>query len=249
MQSLLDKPVDYRGHTKCTYPARGLGDIHPTHRPRQIPTFQQRLLHARPVHLEPVFELGTAVTSSTPGAPLFSMTRWYASLKLLRSTTRSMSSWSSDFVRPDVAVPSSAPPSLRARLPACTPRRRPPLRVLLLHRFASRSSVLLSASLFGPSAPSPTMASADFWPPISTTSRSPIAQRQIARSPRVLRTLFHAYARRIYGTAFRTRIGLCIFSPAYPRSDASIRFLFVAPALCLRLPSDPRSPGEPLPCS
>src|SRR5690606_37056328 len=32
-----------------------------------------------------------------------------------------------------------------------------------------------------------------------------------------------------------------------PRSAASIRFLCVAPALCFRLPSDLRSPGEPLP--
>src|SRR5262249_30211883 len=34
-----------------------------------------------------------------------------------------------------------------------------------------------------------------------------------------------------------------------PSGLASIRFLFVAPALCLRLPSDPQSPGAPLPCS
>src|SRR5579871_656193 len=47
--------------------------------------------------------------SSTAGTPLFWTTRWYASHKLLRSTTRSIR-WSSDFVRPDVAVPSSAPP-------------------------------------------------------------------------------------------------------------------------------------------
>jgi len=32
-----------------------------------------------------------------------------------------------------------------------------------------------------------------------------------------------------------------------PRGAASIRFLFVAPALCFRLPSDLQSPGEPLP--
>ena len=49
------------------------------------------------------------VTASTPGAPLFRTTRWYASHMLLRSTTRSISAWSSDFVRPDVAGPSSAP--------------------------------------------------------------------------------------------------------------------------------------------
>ena len=32
-----------------------------------------------------------------------------------------------------------------------------------------------------------------------------------------------------------------------PHGPASIRFLFVAPALCFRLPSDSRSPGKPLP--
>jgi hypothetical protein len=95
------------------------------------------------------------------------------------------------------------------------PTPRPLRRVLLLHRFASRSSVLLSASLFGPSASLPTMASADFWPSISTPLGAD-STRQIARSPRVLRTHLHAYARRIYGTAFRTCIGLCISWPAYP---------------------------------
>jgi len=37
---------------------------------------------------------------------------------------------------------------------------------------------------------------------------------QIARSPRVLRTHLHAYARRIYDTMFRTCIGVNIFMPA-----------------------------------
>ena len=106
------------------------------------------------------------------------------------------------------------------RLASCAasglhPPRRLPLRVFLLHRFASRSSVLLSASLFGPSAPSPNTASADFWLSISTPLDAN-SSRQIARSPRVLRTHFHAYARRIYGTASRTRIGLCRFMTACP---------------------------------
>lgn len=106
------------------------------------------------------------------------------------------------------------------RLASCAasglhPPPRLPSRVLLLHRFASRSSVLLSASLFGPSAPSPTMASADFWPSLSTPLDAD-STRQIARSPRVLRTHLHAYTRRIYVTAFRTRIGLCRFWPTHP---------------------------------
>ena len=107
------------------------------------------------------------------------------------------------------------------RLASCAasglhPALRPPLRVLLLHRFASRPSVLLSASLFGPSAPSPTMASADFCKRIREPFDPRSRKRHVCRSPRVLRTHLHAYARRIYDTAFRTCIGLRIFMPAYP---------------------------------
>jgi hypothetical protein len=70
--------------------------------------------------------------------------------------------------------------------------------------------------MFGPSVRGvPTMASADFWQSISTPLDVD-SSRQITRSPRVLRTHLHAYARRIYGTAFRTCIGLCIFGPAHP---------------------------------
>ena len=106
------------------------------------------------------------------------------------------------------------------RLASCSasglhPPLRPPSRVLLLHRFASRSSVLLSASLFGPSAPLPTMASADFCTRIREPC-DPRSTRHACRSPRVLRTHLHAYARRIYNTAFRTCIGLRIFLPAHP---------------------------------
>jgi hypothetical protein len=107
------------------------------------------------------------------------------------------------------------------RLASCAasglhPPPRPPSRVLLLHRFASRSSVLLSASLFGPSAPLPTMASADFCNRIRESFDPRSRKRHACRSPRVLRTHLHTYARRIYVTAFRTCIGLCIFRPADP---------------------------------
>ena len=91
----------------------------------------------------------------------------------------------------------------------------PPLRVLLLQRLTSRPSVLLSASLFGPSGSFPTMTSADFCKRIRE-SFNPRSTRHTCRSPRVLRTHLHAYARRIYVTAFRTCIGLCIFLPAHP---------------------------------
>ncbi len=120
----------------------------------------------------------------------------------------------------------------------------PPSRVLLLHRFASRSSVLLSASLFGPSGLLPTTASADFWPPISTPFNID-STRQIARSPRVLRTHLHAYTRRIYFTAFRTRIGLNIFLPACPTvlplsASCSSRQRFASSFL-----QTPSHPGNP----
>ena len=90
------------------------------------------------------------------------------------------------------------------------------------------------------------------WPRLTSDNASEdlsifVAHQHAVRSPRVLRTDLHAYARRIYVAAFRTRIGLCIFGPAHPAALASIRFLFVAPALCFRLPSDLGSPQEPLP--
>jgi hypothetical protein len=93
---------------------------------------------------------------------------------------------------------------------------RPPLRALLPYLSASRSPVLLSVSLFGPSSLAQLL-----WPRLTSDDASEdlsifVAQQHAARSPRVLRTDLHAYARRIYFTAFRTRIGLCIFTPAHP---------------------------------
>ena len=59
------------------------------------------------------------------------------------------------------------------------------------------------------------------WPLLTSATASenlsiPVALRHVCRSPRVLRTHLHAYARRIYDTAFRTCIGLSIFWPADP---------------------------------
>ena len=127
------------------------------------------------------------------------------------------------------------------------PSSRPPLRTLLPCLSASRPPVLLAVSLFGPSPLAQLL-----WPLLTSDDASEdlsifVAQQHAVRSPRVLRTDLHAYARRIYGTAFRTRIGLCIFLPAHPAVTPLIRFLFVPPALCFRLPSDLPSPGEPLP--
>ena len=58
----------------------------------------------------------------------------------------------------------------------------------------------------------PQLTSGDSSPRLSTQ----VALRQTARSPRVLRTHLLAYACRIYVAAFRARMGLCIYWPAYP---------------------------------
>jgi hypothetical protein len=59
------------------------------------------------------------------------------------------------------------------------------------------------------------------WPLLTSDGSSqrlttPVAQRQTVRPPRVLRTHFHAYACRIYVTAFRASTGLCENWPAHP---------------------------------
>src|SRR5882724_2614009 len=137
------------------------------------------------------------------------------------------------------------------RLASCAasglhPPPRPPLRVLLLHRFASRSSVLLSASLFGPSAPSPTMASADFC----NRLRKPFDPRSLAARRQISPGIAHPPSR-LCASDLRHRVPDTFrashFFACSPRGAASIRFLFVAPALCFRLPSDLESPQEPLP--
>ena len=92
------------------------------------------------------------------------------------------------------------------------------------------------------------------WPLLTSDSSSqrlttPVAQRQTARSPRVLPTHLHAYACRIYITAFPCKYWALRKLARSPYRDASIRCLFVRPALCLRLPSDPTSRWTPLPFS
>jgi len=57
MQRLLDQTIHQRRDAERPHPTRRLGDIHSAYRTRQIPAFQQRLPHTRPVHLQPVLEL------------------------------------------------------------------------------------------------------------------------------------------------------------------------------------------------
>jgi hypothetical protein len=137
------------------------------------------------------------------------------------------------------------------RLASCAasglhPPPRPPLRVLLLHRFASRSSVLLSASLFGPSAPSPTMASADFCNRI----REPCDPRSLTARLQISPGIAHPPSR-LCASDIRHRVPYMYWASHFyaclPHGAASIRFLCVAPTFCFRLPSDSRSPEKPLP--
>ncbi len=152
---------------------------------------------------------------------LSKLARWYANRTLARSTARSIVERSSDFVRPPVAGSTSTPrDSVQAS--GSAPAARPPLlTVLLSDRSITKSRVLLSVSSFGPSALRP-YGPRLLWPRMTSghasehLSMSVANDRHTARSPRVLRALCHAYSRRIYVAAFRTRIGLCICLPAHP---------------------------------
>ncbi len=135
---------------------------------------------------------------------------------LLRSTAASISRSASGFVRPTAAVPASAPEPApdRFRLSASA-------LAILAYASASlaRIEVCCPTPLFPvrPFAPCwrllwPRLTSGDSSQRLST----PVAQRQTTRSPRVWRTHLHAYACRIYVTAFRASTGLCVYAPAHP---------------------------------
>ena len=247
MQRLLDQSIHHHRHAECPHPARRLRDVHSTHRPRQVTPFQQRPLHTRPVHLEPVFELGHRHAIDAR-----------CSLVLDHSLVRQPHVAAFDHALHQRVV-------LRFRSPGCrrvdlgTEDTEPEFRLRPLQlgrrsreRFCliestSRSSVLLSVSVVRPFGRSRDL----LWPRLTSDDASEnlsilVAQRHAARSPRVLRTHLHAYACRIYAASFRASTGLCISWPSHPACAASIRFLFVAPALCLRLPPDLQSPGDTL---
>jgi len=90
------------------------------------------------------------------------------------------------------------------------------------------------------------MPSADFCHLIASPLDDP-STWQDDRSPRVLRTHLPAYARRIYVKAFRAGIGFWRYLPSHPALAPRMRFLFVGPAFCLRLPPDSISRWTPLP--
>ena len=136
---------------------------------------------------------------------------------LLRSTTASISRNASGFGCLAAAAPDSAPESAQDRF------RLSPSELAILayasvfvvsHRgllsYSRVSRLALHSACAKPLRPLLTSGGS------SQRLTTPVAQRQVARSPRVLRTHFHAYACRIYITAFRASTGLCENSHAHP---------------------------------
>jgi hypothetical protein len=156
-------------------------------------------------------------------------------------------------------VPYTAVPAgLRfAVLNACRPLKRPALsrgfrplppawarsRGICSRRSENRSSF---SDRFSPSPVGPaTAASADFCHPIPTP-RGAGSTRQDGRSPRVRRVTFVPSTCRIYGRTLRGASGFELFGPLARVRTPHMRWLFVRPALCLQLPSDPGSLRAPL---
>jgi len=109
---------------------------------------------------------------------------------------------------------------------------------LLLHLVSwTRFALSYYGSALRPLIVRATTASADFCGsfrlPVGRRSR----HRHPRRSPRVLRTCFHAYACRIYASTCWADFGLQICWLPCPVHAPRMRFLFVRPAFCLGLPS------------
>src|SRR5215472_7733313 len=129
---------------------------------------------------------------------------------LLRSTTASISRDASGFVSPTATVPTSAPtpgPG-RFRLPSSS---------WAVLAYASALSVRIEVCC-----PTPVFQVRPFailrlllWPRLTSGDPSQhlsmlVGVKQNARAPRVLRTHFPAYARRIYVAMYRERTGFSI---------------------------------------
>src|SRR5438477_6058619 len=136
---------------------------------------------------------------------------------LLRSSTASSSRTASGFVRPTAAVPASTPGTAQDGFRPSPSALAPPWR-------ASASSTRIEVCCPTPVFhvwPFTPLAAELIWPLLTSHDSSqhlsmPVAQRQTARPPRVLRTHLHAYVRRIYVSAFRASTGLCVYWPAHP---------------------------------
>jgi hypothetical protein len=109
-----------------------------------------------------------------------------------------------------------------------------------------RKTGLLPAFMFGPSPMgSATMASADIRRPIPATFDAG-STRQSNGLPRVRRVTFVPDTCRIYGCTLRVILGFGFLGPLARMQTPHMRFLFVRPALCLQLPSDPGLLRTPL---
>ena len=114
------------------------------------------------------------------------------------------------------------------------------------HRLTRVTAAYSRHSMFGPSALPPTMASADFWCPLATPLDVASSRAEHQISPGMTHPpsrVCLSDLRRIVPCMYRA----LHFFACSPRCSASIRFLFVRPALCLRLPPDSQSPATPLP--
>jgi hypothetical protein len=100
--------------------------------------------------------------------------------------------------------------------------------------------------MFGPSSVGPaTEASAVIRRPIPTPYGAG-STRQDDGLPRVRRVTFVPYTCRIYGCTLQVILGFGFLGPLARMQTPHMRFLFVRPALCLQLPSDPGLHRTPL---
>jgi len=123
------------------------------------------------------------------------------------------------------------------RLPPEVARASQPSCLRLLHasnasnRFGSSCSALTAVR-------SGFLASADFCSPLDAPRDAP-SSRQMSRSPGVRRMTFAPYTRRIYARSVRVTSGFGYLRPLAHRRSPRMRFVFLGPGLCLRLPSHP----------
>lgn len=80
---------------------------------------------------------------------------------------------------------------------------------------------------------------------LSTPVATPENQGQVGRPPRVRRVTFVPNTCRIYARTLRVISGFGCVCPLARMRTPHMRFLFVRPALCLQLPSDPASRQRP----
>jgi len=85
------------------------------------------------------------------------------------------------------------------------------------------------------------MASADFCSSLTTLLSVASLHGRLSRPPRVRRVTFLPYTRRIYAPSVRMASGFGSFGPLAHLQDASMRFVFLGPGVCLQLPSHPAS--------